>query len=147
MQGRDCRSDAGRLDHQKLPANPGSTLVWSGVNQLTVLVCGLSSRYSSSETIVNRFLLTAFTYPVVIMVLPAIFTGMGIHSRAIYLAVAETFAPVAEVLLFRYLNSQSLLARPDRDAAVIVMANLASFLLGEAGLSHWLAETVPGIVQ
>ena len=81
------------------------------------------------------------------MVLPAIFTGMGIHSRAIYLAVAETFAPVAEVLLFRYLNSQSLLARPDRDAAVIVMANLASFLLGEAGLSHWLAETVPGIVQ
>ena len=115
--------------------------------ELPVLVCGLSSRYSSSETIVNGLLLTAFTYPVVVMVLPAIFTGMGIHSRATYLAVAETFAPVAEVLLFRFLNRQSLIARPDRDAAVIVMANLTSFLLGEAGLSHWLAEIVRGIVQ
>lgn len=113
--------------------------------ELPVLLFGLTSRYSSSETIVNGLLLTAFTYPVVVMVLPAILTGMGINSRAIYLAVAETYAPVAEVLLFRYLNSQPLTARPDRDAAAIVIANLASFLLGEAGLSRWLSATVQGI--
>lgn len=115
--------------------------------ELPVLLFGMSLRYSSLETIVNGLLLTALTYPVVVMVLPAVFTGMGIDSRATYLAVAEIFAPVAEVLLFRYLNSQPLTARLDCDAAVIVMANLASFLLGEAGLSYWLGETMQGIVQ
>jgi hypothetical protein len=114
--------------------------------EIPVLLIGLSSRYSLSETIINGLLLTAFTYPVVVMILPAIFTGMGIQSRAVYLAVAETFAPVAEVLLFRYLTSRTMRARPDRDAAVIVAANLASFLLGEAGLSSWLYKSVQSLV-
>lgn len=113
--------------------------------EIPVLLFGLSSRYSPSETIINGLLLTAFTYPIVVMVLPAVFTGMGIQSRGLYLAVAETFAPVAEVLLFRYLTSQSMRFRPDRDAAVIVAANLASFLLGEAGLSSWLYQMVQSL--
>jgi hypothetical protein len=115
--------------------------------EIPVLLIGLSSRYSPSETIINGLLLTAFTYPIVVMVLPAVFTGMGSQSRALYLAVAETYAPVAEVLLFRYLKSQAMRARPDRDAAVIVAANLASFLLGEAGLSSWLVNFGQKLVE
>ena len=57
---------------------------------------------------------------------------------AVYLAVAETFAPVAECLLFwLVLGSHAELFRPSmyRDFAAIVAANLASFLLG-----LWLLE-------
>jgi hypothetical protein len=49
-------------------------------------------------------------------------------SRALYLAVAEIFAPVAECLLFGLAFGKQ--ARR-RDFGVIVIANLASFLAGE----------------
>ena len=113
--------------------------------EIPILIVGLPRKYSISETIVNGLLLTAITYPVVVMVLPAVFTGMGIENRMLFLAVAESFAPITEVLFFRYLMDQPLAARFDREAAVIVMANLASFLLGEAGLSQWLWATVENL--
>jgi len=118
--------------------------------ELPVLICGLSSKYSSLETIVNGFLLTALTYPVVVMVLPAIFTGMAewgstVEQRTLPLQRRSPLLP--KCCSFDISTAQSLIARPDRDAAVIVTANRASFLLGEAGLSRWLAETVQGIVQ
>lgn len=113
--------------------------------EIPILVAGLSRKHGASETIFNGLLLTALTYPVVVMVLPAIFTGMGVNNRIIFLAVAESFAPIAEVLFFRHLINQPLAAPPDRDAAVIVAANLTSFLLGEAGLSQWLAITVESL--
>jgi hypothetical protein len=50
------------------------------------------------------------------------------HSRAFYLVIAETFAPVAECLLFWLAFGKE--ARW-RDFAVIAVANLASFLAGE----------------
>jgi hypothetical protein len=73
------------------------------------------------------------------------FTEMRIESRALYLAVAESFAPITEVLFFRYLTDRPLAGRLDRDAAVIVIANLTSFLLGEAGLSQWIGTTVKNL--
>ena len=55
-------------------------------------------------------------------------------SRGIYLAVAETFAPVAECILFwlAYGKSEELGKRSMwQDFAAIVIANLASFIGGE----------------
>jgi hypothetical protein len=55
-------------------------------------------------------------------------------SRAIYLIVAETFAPVAESVLFwlAYGKSEEVGRRSMwRDFAAIVIANLASFAAGE----------------
>jgi len=49
---------------------------------------------------------------------------------------------VAEVLFFRYLTHRPIFRRPDWEAIVIVVANLASFLIGEAGLSRWLSNTL-----
>lgn len=110
--------------------------------EVPVLCVGFGRKYPVSETVVNGLLLTAFTYPVVVMVLPALFHAAGSSSRLLYLAIAETFAPVAEVLFFRYLTHRPAFQRPDRDAIVIVVANLASFVIGEAGLSRWLSTTL-----
>ena len=110
--------------------------------EIPILILGLPRKFAVKDTIVNGLLLTAITYPVVVLVLPAIFTGMGIENRVLFLAVAESFAPITEVLFFRYLIDQPLAARLDREAAVIVVANLTSFLLGEAGLSEQLTRLV-----
>ena len=63
--------------------------------------------------------------------MPLIF---GSTSRAIYLIVAETFAPVAECILFwlAYGETEQVgRASMWQDFAAIVVANLASFLGGE----------------
>ena len=75
--------------------------------------------------------LTACTYPIVVLVMPLWFANT---SRTIYLAAAETFAPVAECVLFwlAYGKSEEF-GRPSmwQDFVTIVIANLASFLGGE----------------
>jgi hypothetical protein len=56
------------------------------------------------------------------------------YSRATYLLVAETFAPVAECILFWLaFGSAAELGKRSmwRDFGAIVLANLASFILGE----------------
>jgi hypothetical protein len=56
------------------------------------------------------------------------------YSRATFLLVAETFAPVAECVLFWLaFGSAAEVGRRSmwRDFGAIVLANLASFLLGE----------------
>jgi hypothetical protein len=63
--------------------------------------------------------------------MPLIFLN---SSRTVYLAVAETFAPVAECILFwcAYGKSDELGKRSMwQDFATIVVANLASFIAGE----------------
>lgn len=101
--------------------------------ELPVLWFGLSPRHSRSTRIAAGFWLTACTYPVVILVLPL--TVWRWFGYGVYLLIAETFAPVAEVLLFQ-LMIHPVSADQDsgvvRDSAVIVTANLASFLLGMA---------------
>lgn len=96
-----------------------------------VLLVGLSPKVSFKQKLWCGAWLTACTYPIVILVLPAIFFG---SSRALYLAVAETFAPVGECFLFWLaFRSKGLLNTGDwvRCLIAIVIANLASFGFGE----------------
>lgn len=96
-----------------------------------VLVVGLSPKISLQQKLICGVWLTACTYPVVVLILPAIFFG---ESRWLYLLVAETFAPVAECLLFwAAFRGNKRLAMGDwvRCFVAIVAANLASFGIGE----------------
>ena len=98
--------------------------------EVPVLLVGLSPHYSMRERILAGLALTAFTYPIVVCVLPPLVWEPW--GRTWYLLVAETFAPVAEWLLFRiaYGPAPSRWAGA-RDASAIVVANLLSFAAGE----------------
>ena len=101
-----------------------------------VLLVGLSPKVSFRQKLWCGVWLTACTYPIVILVLPAIFLG---SSRFLYLFVAETFAPVGECFLFWLaFRSKGLLETGDwiRCLIAIVIANLASFGAGEI-LNHY----------
>ena len=96
-----------------------------------ILVLGLPSKLSLHQKLLCGVWLTACTYPIVVLVLPTIFFAM---PRWQYLAVAETFAPVAECAIFWLaFRSKGLLDRRDwiRSFIVITIANLASFGVGE----------------
>lgn len=93
--------------------------------EVPILFFGLSANHSKLRRVVAGMWLTACTYPIVVLVLPLLLVN---DSRAFYLLVAETFAPVAECLLFWSAFGSE--ARW-RDFGVIVIANLASFLMGE----------------
>ena len=96
-----------------------------------VLLVGLSPKVSFRQKLWCGAWLTACTYPIVVLVLPAIFFD---QSRTLYLAVAETFAPVGECFLFWFAYRGKIdLNTGDwvRSLAAIVIANLASFGLGE----------------
>jgi len=67
----------------------------------------------------------------VVLVMPLVFENF---SRMLYLTIAETFAPVAECILFwlAYGKSEEVGKRSMwQDFATIVLANLASFVGGE----------------
>jgi len=101
-----------------------------------ILVLGLSRRHSLKRKLFAGVWLTACTYPIVTLVLPLIFDQ---HSRALYLLVAETFAPVAECALFWLaFGERKHLGRPCmwRDFGAIIVANLASFGIGEV-MNAW----------
>lgn len=96
-----------------------------------VLLIGLSQRHPIKRRLFSGVWLTACTYPIVVLVLPLVFANA---SRGIYLVVAETFAPVAECILFwlAYGETEQVgKASMWRDFGAIVLANLASFLGGE----------------
>lgn len=103
--------------------------------ELPILYFGLHAKHSVTQRLSAGFLLTAFTYPMVVLVFPVVTQPFG---RLTYLAVAETFAPIAEVAFFRLLIDQPILSRPDRDAVVITLANILSFVTGEAFLGEWI---------
>jgi len=90
-----------------------------------ILFFGLSPHHSKRRRIFAGLWLTACTYPIVTLVLPLLLID---HSRAFFLLIAVTFAPLAECVLFRLAFGKE--ARW-RDFVVIVIANLASFLAGE----------------
>lgn len=98
-----------------------------------VLWFGLTKRHASTTRMAAAFLLTGVTYPIVVLVLPLL---IGAEERYwLYLLIAETFAPAAEVVLFRFFFPQATALPPReqlRDAAAIVGANLCSFLVGGA---------------
>ena len=96
-----------------------------------ILLLGLSNRHSFKRKLFAGIWLTACTYPIVVLVLPLVFAN---SSRAVYLAVAETFAPVAECVLFWLANGKTAEFGKRsmwQDFATIVVANLASFIGGE----------------
>ena len=103
-----------------------------------ILVLGLSARHHLRRRLFAGVWLTACTYPIVVLVLPPALANV---SRAIYLMVAETFAPVAECVLFWLAYGEAeQLGKPSmwRDFAAIIVANLASFLGGEVlNAYHW----------
>ncbi len=96
-----------------------------------ILLIGLSSKLTFRHRLMCGVWLTACTYPIVVLVLPTIFLG---EPRWLYLLVAETFAPVAECFLF-WLAFRGRGTLPSfewiRSFVAIVVANLASFAVGE----------------
>src|SRR6266851_1908847 len=104
-----------------------------------VLLIGLSTRHPIRRRLFAGIWLTACTYPIVVLVLPF---ALANTSRALYLVVAEIFAPVAECILFwlAYGESEQVgKASMSRDFITIIIANLASFLGGEVLNSYgWL---------
>lgn len=96
-----------------------------------VLLVGLSKRHSFKRKLFAGVWLTACTYPIVTLVLPLVLANA---SRAVYLVVAETFAPVGECILFWLaFGRQQEVGKASmwRDFITIIVANLASFLGGE----------------
>ncbi len=88
-----------------------------------ILCVCLSGEHSQKRRVLAGCWMTACTYPIVVLVLPAI-----THNYGIYLAVAETFAPAAECVLFWIAFAP--LRQPVRDMLAIILANLASFGIG-----------------
>jgi hypothetical protein len=101
--------------------------------ETAVLLALLSRRHPVRVKLFAGVWLTACTYPVVWVVLPPLFDTET--QRWLYLLVAETFAPVAECALFWFAFVRGLPKRDRRatlrDFTAIVLANLASFGLGE----------------
>ena len=96
-----------------------------------ILFFGLSRKLTVRQKLACGVWLTACTYPIVVIVLPAIFLG---QSRALYLIVAEIFAPLAEcILIWLVFKNKQVLESSDwiRCMVAIVIANLASFGIGE----------------
>ena len=89
-----------------------------------ILLLGLSRHHSIKRRLLAGIWLTACTYPIVVLVMPLLLLS---YSRTFYLVIAETFAPVAECLLFWLAFGKE---TRWRDFGVIIVANLASFLLG-----------------
>ena len=96
-----------------------------------ILIVGLSRRHPLKRKVLTGVWLTACTYPIVVLVLPVLFAQ---QSRTFYLLVAETFAPLAECILFWLAFGVREEARKSsmwRDFIAIILANLASFGVGE----------------
>ncbi len=105
-----------------------------------VLMAGLSACHSFKSRVKAGFLLTACTYPFVIVVMPRLINP-DLHNT-LYLAVTETLVPIAECALFWLVFHRRLQPNPNgtavlsrqimvRDFAVIIAANLFSFGIGE----------------
>lgn len=103
-----------------------------------ILCLALSRRHPLRDRVIAGFWLTAVTYPIVVVTLPLLIGDLAFgpfSPRAVYLTVAETFAPAAECGLFYFAYIRSLAAADRRatwrDFAAITAANLASFGAGE----------------
>jgi hypothetical protein len=101
-----------------------------------ILCLGLSRRHPLKRKLFAGVWLTACTYPIVTLVLPLLFS---LDSRALYLVFAETFAAVAECILFWLAfgtGAEVDKASMARDFIAIIVANLASFGIGEV-MNAW----------
>lgn len=97
-----------------------------------VLLFGLANRYSIKEKLFAGALLTGFSYPFVAVFFSMIWNPY--KDYATYVTVSEIFAPLSECLLFALLfQTRKKLSARERtiDFAVVVLANLLSYLSGE----------------
>jgi hypothetical protein len=108
-----------------------------------ILLLLLSKRHAMRERCIAGVMLTACTYPIVVLVLPELLWRP--YGYAIYISVAESFAPLAECLIFYFCWIRSL-APPQRvrdnlqDFAAIVIANLTSWLGGSYLIENVLSD-------
>ncbi|MBA3993667.1 MAG: hypothetical protein C0469_09075 [Cyanobacteria bacterium DS2.3.42] len=113
-----------------------------------VLMAGLSACHSFKSRLKAGLLLTACTYPFVIIVMPRLINP-DLHNT-LYLAVTETLVPIAECAIFWMIFHRRLQPNPNgtamlsrdvmtRDFAVIIAANLFSFGVGEI-LSFYISK-------
>ena len=111
------------------------SMVWSYLMTIAietpVLVVGLAKPHRLWVRLVAGVGLTACTYPLLWLALPAV---IALDRRGLFLAVGETLVPVAECAIFFLVfelgrgYSWRVLRR---DWITIVLANLASFGIGE----------------
>lgn len=102
-----------------------------------VLIFGLAKVYSLKEKVLAGISLTAFSYPFVAVIFPLVFDPYEHYGT--YILVSEVFAPLSEIALFTWLFQKGKELKPKErfnDFAVIVAANLLSYLTGE--LLRWL---------
>jgi hypothetical protein len=100
--------------------------------ELPILLFGLSRPHPWRHRLEAGLLLTAVTYPMVVLALPRMIDPT--YSRVLYLLAAEAFAIGYECWAFaRVYHRITKLDRfqKERDFAAIVLANLASFSAGE----------------
>jgi hypothetical protein len=98
-----------------------------------VLLIGLSQGNTMRTRLVAAAWLTACTYPVVVLVLPPLLRESW--GETVYLLVAETFAPLAECVLFTLVfnTKEERWSKTNvQDCLIITGANLFSFLTGQA---------------
>lgn len=96
-----------------------------------VLLFGLPTKISIKQRLFSGVWLSACTYPIVVLVLPMVFAD---RPRWQFLTVAETFAPVAESVLFwAVFRGRIAISKLEWSISffAIVLANLASFGIGE----------------
>lgn len=97
-----------------------------------VLVVGLSRRHPIRHRVFAGVWLTACTYPILWLVLPQLIDP--IEHRVTYLAIGETFVPIAECVLFWLAFGKTEPRNRSvtlRDMVTVTVANLLSFALGE----------------
>ncbi len=100
-----------------------------------ILLAALSPRHGWRTRLHAAWWLTACTYPIVILVLPILIEpSLGWWGCTL---IAEVFAAVAEALLFHAAFGRGG-TRADhvRDSALIMLANVASFLVGLGWFSN-----------
>lgn len=113
-----------------------------------VLLAGLSACHSFKTKLKAGFLLTACTYPFVVIVMPRLINP-DLHNT-MYLAVTETLVPIAECAIFWFVFHRGMQVNSNgsvavsrnvmiRDFAVITAANLFSFGIGEL-ISFYLTK-------
>ena len=99
--------------------------------EMPFFLLGLTRKHSLKRRFLAGLWLNACSYPIVVLVLPAIIDT--VNHRVLYITIAETFAPLLECLLFALLfHRHKELSRRQQaqDFAAIIAANLFSFLFG-----------------
>ena len=101
-----------------------------------VLWFALSRQHPAGRRLFAGVWLTACTFPVLWIALPAVMYPQS--PRWLLVLVGEAFVFAAECVLFWFAFDRGRSSRRDtlRDILAVVLANLASFLLGE--LAWWM---------